>query len=658
MSEFAQYLLDLLGEIGGGRGDPTDDLARFALGLMFWLLLIGSAMTIRRVHVRRRNSLLLMGMGIAAGRELLMLVSHSLALYNVVPASSLDPFVPPLEHALLLVARIVIAAAFLFYLLDNRITARRFLQAGMGGAVAFYLVTAVLWPSVLAEDPQLQFSGFIGAWFAHGWGSVTMVTAIVLLARSSSIRRVVICIPFTFFFLDYLLSILNLATNEVFTTTLTPLSQSFHIFALPWFGYIYWLEQIDEQDRLFTKLIESERLEVVGQLAAGIAHDFNNHLQAIMGHAQMPVTNGVDLKTVSKRFDHITESVEKASGLVHRLLAFRADGISNELEVINLNEVVQSLAPMLTGLLSENQSLACVLDPKEANVRADSASVEQSIINLIVNARDAMPDGGGLQLKTELIRPATSARHKRLVVRLSVADTGCGMDENTLKRAFEPFFTTRGVGKGTGLGLASVYNHLHRLGGQASIDSRPGSGTTVRLDFPGVNAPDAQLDAQTEPPLTQVMPKRRDDPANVAALANSPVVVGATSSASEFLLLAEGNPAIRNTAAAQLRSAGYTVIAVANGEAAIQSMRGAAGNKIALLLLDIAMPRIGGYEAFDTIKQLHPNVPVVFLCDQTQTAATQRTSEVHLIKPFHRDQLLKKIQSTLEKSSIRKLPGL
>jgi len=424
---------------------------------------------------------------------------------------------------------------------------------------------------------------------------------------------------------------------------LIALGNTFYVMALPCLAYVYWREQVDEQDRLSMQMVQSGRLEIAGQLGSGVAHDFNNHLQAILGHAQPTAKTNQNPETESQRFELISESVEKASNLIHQLLALNADNEGYRIEVLDLNELLRTLSPLLESQLKPTQKIDLQLDGKNTTVVANRAMMEQSIINLINNARDALHDEGKITIKS-VFQPQPESRQSRSYgVQLSITDNGSGMDAETLNQIYEPFFTTKGVGKGTGLGLSSVYNYMRRIGGQIRVDSQPGSGTTVKLNFPEPNLP-AFTENEPSTFLSTNTPEASMQSQETASDDSPQTVVRQA-----FILLAEGSAAIRNTAAAQLRSAGHSVTAVSNGEAATQCLRSSAGNRFDLLLLDVSLPLLAGYEVFDTAIDLYPGIPVVFLSEPGQHTSSQLTEHAHLIKPFHREQLLSTIRGTLEK---------
>jgi two-component system cell cycle sensor histidine kinase/response regulator CckA len=351
---------------------------------------------------------------------------------------------------------------------------------------------------------------------------------------------------------------------------------------------------ITEQKKLEMQLYQSQKMEAVGQLAGGIAHDFNNILTAVIGYASLMVMKMEENDPFRQYAEQIVSSSEKAAGLTKSLLAFGRKQVLNP-QRVELKRVLENMEKLLRGFLREDIELNIDLCPEPLAVMADSLQLERVFMNLASNARDAMPDGGKIAIKTEpftmdgmFIRAHGYGRPGDYVC-VSFTDTGIGMDENTRNRVFEPFFTTKEVGKGTGLGLAMAYGIIKQHEGYINLYSEPGQGTTVRLYLPLVlQAPPEK--EETEPPFPE--------------------------GGEETILLAEDSENIRKSHREILENFGYNVIEAADGEDAIEKVT-RFEERIDALVLDVVMPRKSGREVFDAVRELRPDTKVLFMSGHT-----------------------------------------
>jgi PAS domain S-box-containing protein len=383
-----------------------------------------------------------------------------------------------------------------------------------------------------------------------------------------------------------------------------------------------------ERERLEAALHQAQRLEAVGKLAGGIAHDFNNVLTVIAGHTALLARRvGAD-QAAAKDVTRIGEAADRATALTRQLLSFSRGQVLQP-RVLDLNDVVAGLVPMLSRLIGEDVELTTRLDPDLHNVTADAAKLEQVIMNLAVNARDAMPGGGRLLLETANVELGEGyPRHHPGVepgdyVMLAVADTGSGMPPEILDRVFEPFFTTKPTGQGTGLGLATVYGIVKQSGGDVWVHSEPGRGTTFKVYLPSTDA------AVEESPA----------PGDAEPTARG----GAT------VLLVEDELALRDLVLDTLSEAGYTVIAAAGAEEALDRAASHRG-PIDVLLTDVIMPGISGPALARRLQELRPETRVVFMSGYTaNTLGQQGVSEQDVLeKPFSAAALVRKLESVLE----------
>ena len=377
------------------------------------------------------------------------------------------------------------------------------------------------------------------------------------------------------------------------------------------------------------RLRQAQKMEAIGQLAGGVAHDFNNLLGVIQGYGELLLKDPPGEETRRRRVDQILKAAQRGAALTRQLLAFSRQQ-PPETRSLNLNTVVIGVEPMLTRLIGEDVEIATRLSDRLHLVKADPAQIEQVLLNLAVNARDAMKGGGRLIIETSnvdldesyvLSHPdASQGPH----VLLAVSDTGHGMDAETLSHIFEPFFTTKEMGKGTGLGLATVYGIAHKGGGHVGVYSEPGRGTTFKVYLP-------HTEEGLAPPTPPTPEVRR--------------------TGSETVLLLEDEPALQLVIRELLQEGGYAVIAGPNPEAALAAAEEHAG-VVHLILTDLVMPRVNGPEAVARIRAGRPQVKVLYMSGYTNAAAEHQASlpEGHafLQKPFSLDALLRKVREVLD----------
>jgi PAS domain S-box-containing protein len=376
------------------------------------------------------------------------------------------------------------------------------------------------------------------------------------------------------------------------------------------------------------RLRRSQKLEALGQLAGGIAHDFNNLLTVINGYGGRILEMEGDPGQRREDAEEILKAGERAAALTRQLLAFSRRQIL-EPRIIDLNAVVLDIEKMLRRVIGEPIAMVTKLDPGLGSTFADPGQIEQVIMNLAINARDAMPDGGTLTIETgnvECAEPDAARRGLKpgAYVALTVCDTGIGMDEETVARMFEPFFTTKESGRGTGLGLATVYGIIMQSGGAIVADSTPGRGTSMRVFLP-----------------------RSDKPASHGAHAS-----GMTSKfGSETILLVEDEHVVRHLMEELLHSAGYHVLPASSGEAALALVRGG-GPRIDLVVTDVVMPGINGVELVAQLRQILPRLKALYVSGYPGTSDWRPVAfepgAVFLQKPFTRPILTEKVREVLE----------
>ena len=392
------------------------------------------------------------------------------------------------------------------------------------------------------------------------------------------------------------------------------------------------VEERRDKKRLQAQFLEAQKMEVIGQLAAGVAHDFNNVLAVIMGYSDLIETDLGPDHPLQRYTDEIRQAARRATSLTRQLLIFsRKETIQPEM--LDLNDVVISMDKLLRRLVDENVELTIECRKGLGQIKADSGYIWQVLMNLVVNARDAMIDGGrvivqtGAQTITEASPQAQVGVPPGEYVTLSVSDTGTGMSDAVRARLFEPFFTTKPAGKGTGLGLATCQTIVRQTGGYIEVDSELGRGSTFRVYFPRMGQPISAT------------------PASVPATGPAP-------RGTETLLIVEDEPSVRLLAQGVLQSLGYDVLVALHGLDALRITREHQGPRIALVIADVVMPRMGGVELADWLRSLDPNLKIIFSSGYTEDAISaagmSSTGVDFLPKPYSPLALARKVREMLD----------
>ena len=394
------------------------------------------------------------------------------------------------------------------------------------------------------------------------------------------------------------------------------------------------LRQVEaERTRLAEQLRQAQKLESIGRLAGGVAHDFNNILTAIFGHAEMALMELEPGHRLRTNLEEILKSGERAKGLTRQLLAFaRRQAI--EPRVLNLNELMEGLGKMLRRLIGEHIELVMQSAPDLGLIKADPGQIEQVLLNLVVNARDAMPKGGTITIRTANVTAGEAEAHRSLdlmpgeYVGFSVDDTGVGMTDEVKKHVFEPFFTTKEPGKGTGLGLATCFGIIGQSNGHVRFESEVDRGTTFEMLLPRVWKAD--------------VPTPRSE-----FLAGLP-------RGSEMVLVAEDEAPLRHLMGRMLTAQGYVVVEAADGhEALLLAEKGGAG--IRLIVTDVVMPRLNGPDWVKRLDEIHPGSKVLFVSghlDESLAGGVESRPGSHLLqKPFTPSEFLRKVREVLDAQS-------
>ena len=390
------------------------------------------------------------------------------------------------------------------------------------------------------------------------------------------------------------------------------------------------IRNITERVALEERLRQSQKMEAVGRLAGGIAHDFNNLLTVILGYTQI-VADGIARDSrLSDSTAQIKSAADRAAGITRQLLAFSRKQVLSP-RVINLNNVVINLDSLLRRLIGEDIEVLTAPANDLGTVKADPGQIEQVIMNLALNSRDAMPNGGKLTLETSnAILDDTYARQHQPVepgryVMLAVSDTGIGMSAETLTRIFEPFYTTKEVGKGTGLGLSMVYGIIKQSGGYVWVYSEPNQGTTFKIYLPRIDQPVEGTDAVKQP-------------VNVMR-------------GTETILLVEDDPQLRQLSSSVLAHCGYNVLTASTPEEGLAICE-ANHNEIRLLVTDVVMPRMNGRQLAERVAKIRPQIRVLYISGYTDNAIVHYgvldPGLWFLPKPFTLSGLVTKVREVLD----------
>jgi two-component system cell cycle sensor histidine kinase/response regulator CckA len=417
------------------------------------------------------------------------------------------------------------------------------------------------------------------------------------------------------------------------TITVEILSHSLQLSGRP--ARLVLITDISERNRLELHLRQTQKLEAIGLLAGGVAHDFNNLLTVISGYAALVAAALPAESGARPHVDEIVHAADRAAALTHQLLAFSRKQVMQP-RVLDLNDLLEAMRELLRRIIREDIELVFAFDPHLGHVLADPGQIEQVVMNLVVNARDAMPSGGKLTLATAKVHLESDEVRAGFCipagdyVGLTVDDTGIGMDAVTRCRAFEPFFTTKEKGRGTGLGLSTVYGVVKQSGGYVWFDSKPGEGCGVRVYLPPV-----------------------DDPVPPAELTPATLQAHLAPGAHETVVVAEDEEAVRSLVVSVLSGCGYRVLPAASGLEALDLCRHFTG-KVQLLLTDVVMPEMNGPELARRVSELHPEAKVLFMSGYTDKAIDVHGLDLGLMlleKPFLPAVLASRVRAALDSAA-------
>jgi signal transduction histidine kinase len=386
---------------------------------------------------------------------------------------------------------------------------------------------------------------------------------------------------------------------------------------------------VTEAKRMEEQFRQAQKMEAVGRLAGGMAHDFNNMLGVIIGYSDL-LTERSSLKDAMRDASQVKKAAERAAALTRQLLAFSRQQVLLP-RVLNLNDVVKDISQMLLRVIAEDISLAFVPASSLGAVKADLGQIEQVLMNLVMNARDAMPQGGKIVIETANVEldETYSQIHQEVrpgpYVLLSVSDTGFGMDAKTISKVFEPFFTTKAPGEGTGLGLSMVYGVIRQSGGYIWVYSEPGQGATFKIYLPRIE--------EAAEPLSRT---------------TSEIIFA---KGSETVLLVEDEQNLREVTIELLESEGYRVLAAKDGPSAIAISQGHR-DMVHILLTDIVLPNMSGTTLAERIKEFRPDLKVLYMSGYTSNLVAHQgildSSSAFIQKPFTKHGLLSELRRVLD----------
>jgi PAS domain S-box-containing protein len=405
---------------------------------------------------------------------------------------------------------------------------------------------------------------------------------------------------------------------------------------------VYWEEGRFIHSRSFTRDVTAQRrteeamralqrLESVGRLAGGVAHEVNNQMSVVLGAANFVLRRNDLAPEIRADVELMRDAAQRSSGITSQLLAFGRRQLLKP-EVLDLKEVIRNFEPVLLRTAGSQCTVRVQLDDPGGNARADRNQLEQVLLNLAINAVDAMPQGGALEVRlgpAELVPDDPRLRYEPSVqpghyAEIAVADTGTGMDERTMEHMFEPFYTTKPVGEGTGLGLSTAYGIIRQTGGYLGFQSVPARGTVFSIFLPLTTEPVAQLSGEEFAPIA---------------------------TGREVVLVVEDEVEVRRIAARALRAGGYEILEAADGEAALELIR-SRGDDIRLVLTDLAMPRMGGFDLAREVASVAPRIQILFMTGYTNSEAMRRNAlrlgYAMIEKPFTPESLAARVRAALD----------
>ena len=389
-------------------------------------------------------------------------------------------------------------------------------------------------------------------------------------------------------------------------------------------------QDVTDRKRLEEQLMQAQKMEAVGRLAGGVAHDFNNLLTAIIGYSQITLLKMAPSDPLRHEIAEIITAGERAAALTSQLLAFSRKQILNP-QILDLNRSIDNISKLLRRVIGEDIQLDLMVSSDLGQVKADPGQIDQVLLNLVINARDAMPEGGKITIETENVLLDEEYARTHVGVQpgayavLAISDTGIGMDAFTRTRIFEPFFTTKAEGKGTGLGLSTVYGIVTQTGGHIWVYSEVNQGTVFKIYLPRIDE---------------------------VAIATDPTEEFSNLQGSETVLVVEDDMQVSRLIFTVLKSYGYKVLEASKAEDALSLAAAQRGEKIGLLLTDVIMPGMSGKTLADQFRILHPDTKILFISGYTDNAIVHHglldPGTAFVQKPFTPSALVRKVREVLD----------
>ncbi len=600
MSNFFPVTLDFVSQFTGGRGG-IDHVVNYGIGTIFFGILLVVAIFQRCFSNEARERLLVWGFGVALVRELFMVSMSYIQALGLVHPDSLHVVFPPLEHALSNIATITIAAAFLRYLLNDIPRSKIYLKAGIASVILCYFATFGWWAQHILADPSSKFGQTWCDWLFRINASIWLLIPIIwLVLKTKGWLCNTVCLAFTLFFLSDFLKIADMALGEVYENIFTPFRHGFYLLAIPLFGYVYIREMCEQRIKvreeklgLEHQLSQSQKMEAIGTLAGGIAHDFNNILTPIIGYLELArLQAGEDRDpALSKNLKQVRKAAERAREMVSQILTFSRRDSENK-SAIQVHIIIMEALKLLRVSLPATIEIKQNIDTQCGSVLGNSTQVHQVLMNLCTNAYHAMKETGGL-LAVSLTPVDISAKDliKNVDLKpgryllLEVSDSGHGIDPLAQGKIFDPYFTTKDKGEGTGMGLSVVHGVVESIGGQVRVCSEVGRGTTFYVYLPV----SAEKLSQEE------------------VLSGSPSPRG-----TEKIILVDDEEPVGDIERDMLMTLGYDVQVFADPLEALEQYR-AQPDVFDLIITDMTMPKMTGDKLAQEIMAIRPDMPVI-LC--------------------------------------------
>ncbi|MBX2878326.1 MAG: response regulator [Granulosicoccus sp.] len=635
MSIDSSLLLDVIAPIGGGRHGYLNDLTSHFLCAVAWATLAVYQIAARWSSPSDSRRLLIIALSLASAIEILLWLSVAAkSMGGDYALVAENQFGQAALLALGSVSRMLVVIAFAHFLIRRRALMREAVIVALLSTVVLFLYTTFNWWTNLPPGPVENRTY---SWVFDGALILLCLGAGGLCVCSAKAVRWPVIAAFLLIVIESGLAIAAYQWKPVLAQVLVPISGSIKLASILVLGYAGMVFHVISENRTKNSMQNSRRLESLGLLSSGIAHDFNNHLQIILGYVELAKAQAGEKHALQTSVNRIAEAAEKSGALVNQLLAF-SRGQSPDFVNIDLNETITKLTPLLSRLVSSEIKLIHKLDLRARSINADTRMIEQIILNLVANAKDAIEHQGSITIETRQLNEedlqSVSDGPTAPTTQLVVSDTGRGIDKSIVGKVFEPFFTTKAVGEGTGLGLATVHSAVQKHNGAVRVKSKPGKFTKVYIDFPSAESSVALT-------VEQLPSEMSASPVETALQGNSITI-----------LLAEDEPAIQELTCMLLEAAGYSVINASNGQHAINIINTYKG-KIDLCLFDVAMPVLSGYQTYDRIIETQPSMPVLFTTGNTARVDDLRSQFEHLQKPFTKKTLLTSLSRILNQDRHR-----